>query len=151
MGLAFETILTGCADVSSFFGKLTQFICEIIQQTHHGRQWMMIPRHCDFLVLSSQERIIYTSLEWRNTPPSQNAFPEKNKGQNHYLSTDKCLADSNGCSVKFGIAVIRNITTTASKMKLRQKEKFLRHFEFGKRNGFCRRSPLCGNIFFFTS
>ena len=118
----------------------------------------MIPRHYDFLVLSSQERIIYTSLEWRNTPPSQNAFPEKKKkkkkkkkGKNHYLSTDKCLADSNGCSVKSEIAVIRNITTTASKMKLRQKEKFLRHFEFGKRNGFCRRSPLCGNIFFFTS
>ena len=40
---------------------------------------MMIPRHYDFLVLSSQERIIYTSLEWRNTPPSQNAFPEKKK------------------------------------------------------------------------
>ena len=40
---------------------------------------MMIPRHYDFLVLSSQERIIYTSLERRNTPPSQNAFPEKKK------------------------------------------------------------------------
>ena len=55
---------------------------------------------------------------WINIPPSQNAFPEKREGQNHYLSTEKCLADSNGCSVKFGTAHIEKYGLLSAKNRV---------------------------------